>query len=98
MAKKKVDQKKWTQPEQSPPPMFLGKKERDLTKQINDELIERVIGQTIIYFPLNVKNSDFHPLYGEAINKTFLRPIIIKALIKIDEHQTSTEIYGLDKS
>lgn len=98
MAKKKVDQKKWTQPEQPPPPMFLGKKERDLTKQINDELIERVIGQTILYFPLNVKNSDFHALYGEAINKTFLRPIIIKALIKIDEHQTSTEVYGLDKS
>jgi hypothetical protein len=98
MAKKKTDQKKWTQPEQPPPPMFLGKKERDLTKQVNDELIERVIGQTIIYFPLNVKNSDFHPLYGEAINKQFLRPIVIKALIKIDEHQTSTELYGLDKS
>lgn len=96
--KKKIDQNKWSQPEQPPPPMFLGKKERDLTKQVNDELIERVIGQTIIYFPLNVKNSNFHPLYGEAINKTFLRPIIIKALIKIDEHQTSTEVYGLDKS
>jgi hypothetical protein len=96
--KKKIDQNKWSQPEQPPPPMFLGKKERDLTKQVNDELIERVIGQTIIYFPLNIKNSDFHPLYGEAINKTFLRPILIKALIKIDEHQTSTEVYGLDKS
>lgn len=96
--KKKIDQNKWSQPEQPPPPMFLGKKERDLTKQINDELIERVIGQTIIYFPLNIKNSNFHPIYGEAINKTFLRPIIIKALIKIDEHQTSTEVYGLDKS
>ena len=96
--KKKIDQNKWSQPEQPPPPMFLGKKERDLTKQVNDELIERVIGQTIIYFPLNIKNSNFHPLYGEAINKSFLRPIIIKALIKIDEHQTSTEVYGLDKS
>jgi len=98
MGKKKVDQKKWTQPEQPPPPMFLGKKERDLTKQVNDELIERVIGQTIIYFPLNVKNSDFHALYGEAINKQFLRPILIKALVKIDEDQTSTEVYGLDKT
>jgi hypothetical protein len=96
--KKKIDQKKWSQPEQPPPPMFLGKKERDLTKQVNDELIERVIGQTIIYFPLNIKNSNFHPLYGEAINKVFLRPVLIKALIKIDEHQTSTEVYGLDKS
>ena len=45
---------KWSQPEQPPPPLFLGKKERDLTKQINDELIERVIGQTLIYFPLNI--------------------------------------------
>ena len=96
--KKKIDQNKWSQPEQPPPPMFLGKKERDLTKQVNDELIERVIGQTIIYFPLNIKNSNFHPVYGEAINKEFLRPIIIKALIKIDEDQTSTELYGLDKS
>ena len=97
MGKKKVDQKKWSQPEQPPPPMFLGKKERDLTKQVNDELIERVIGQTIIYFPVNVKNSDFHPLYGEAIHKQFLRPILIKALIKIESDQTSTELYGLDK-
>jgi transposase len=96
--KKKIDQNKWVQPEQPPPPMFLGKKERDLTKQVNDELIERVIGQTVIYFPVNVKNSNFHPLYGEAITKTFLRPIIIKALIKIDQDETTTEIYGLDKN
>jgi len=96
--KKKIDQNKWSQPEQPPPPMFLGKKERDLTKQINDELIERVIGQTIIYFPINVKNSDFHALYGEAINKSFLRPIVVKALIKIDEHETTTEMFGLDKN
>lgn len=97
MARKKIDQKKWVQPEQPPPPMFLGKKERDLTKQVNDELIERVIGQNIIYFPLNIKNSNFHPLYGEAINKTFLRPIIIKALVKLETDQTTTELYGLDK-
>lgn len=97
MGKKKTNQKKWTQPEQPPPPMFLGKKERDLTKQVNDELIERVIGQNIVYFPVDVKNSDFHSLYGEAINKTFLRPIIIKALVKLEADQTTTEVYGLDK-
>jgi hypothetical protein len=96
--KKKTEQEKWSQPEQPPPPMFLGKKERDLTKQVNDELIERVIGQTVIYFPINIKNSNFHPLYGEAINKTFLRPIIIKALVKIEQDETSTELYGLDKT
>ena len=29
---------KWNQPAAPPPPMFFGKKERDLVKQVNDEL------------------------------------------------------------
>ena len=37
---------KWNQPDAPPPPLFTGKKERDLVKQVNDEVIERVIGQT----------------------------------------------------
>ena len=32
----------WDRPENPPPPLFLGKKERDLVKQVNDELIEKV--------------------------------------------------------
>mgnify|MGYP003625354991 CR=1 FL=1 len=43
---------KWTQPDQPPPPLFLGEKERDLVKQVNDELIERVIGQPIRVYAL----------------------------------------------
>ena len=44
--------------------MFAGKKEKDLVKQVNDELIERVIGQTIIYYPIDVERTNFHELYG----------------------------------
>ena len=44
-----TDKNKWKQPRQPPPPLFVGKKERDLVKQVNDELIERVIGQQIYY-------------------------------------------------
>ena len=88
---------KWKQPLQPPPPLFLGKKERDLTKQLNDELIERVVGQVLIYYPLSVENTNFHPLYGEAIEKNYTRPILIKALIKWDGEETSTSNYGLDK-
>ena len=101
MARKKKPvsdtQNKWQQPEQPPPPLFLGEKERNLTKQVNDELIERVIGQTLIYFPLNIENTNFHSLYGEAIEKTYDRPIIIKALVKWEGEETSTAAYGLDK-
>ena len=39
-----MSKNKWDQPAQPPPPLFIGKKERDLIKQVNDELIERVVG------------------------------------------------------
>ena len=73
---------KWSQPKEAPPPLFLGKKERDLVKQVNDELIERVIGQTIIYYPIDIERTNYHPLYGEAIEKTFLPPVKVNALVE----------------
>ena len=59
----------WKRPDQPPPPLFLGKKERDLVKQVNDELIENVIGQTILYYSIDLERTNFHDLYGEAIEK-----------------------------
>ena len=78
----------WSQPEAPPPPLFTGKKERDLVKQVNDELIERVIGQTIIYYPIDIARTDFHDLYGEAIIKTFLPPVRVQALIEWESFKT----------
>ena len=88
---------KWSQPTQPPPPLFLGKKERDLVKQVNDELIERVIGQQVLYYPIDIMHTNFHPLYGEAIEKTFLPPIRIFALIDWEGHTTTTDNFGIDK-
>ena len=73
---------KWTQPDQPPPPLFLGEKERDLVKQVNDELIERVIGQQILYYPISQEHTNYHPVYGEAINKNFLSPVRVYALVE----------------
>jgi hypothetical protein len=88
---------KWSKPTNPPPPLFLGEKERDLVKQINDELIERVIGQAITYLPISMERTDFHPLYGEAIEKSFLSPIRIYALVEFEGKTTITSDYGLDK-
>ena len=88
---------KWEQPDAPPPPLFAGKKERDLVKQVNDELIERVIGQTVLYYPIDLESSEFHPLYGEAIDKTFLPPIRVHALIEKEETDTTYTNYGIDK-
>ena len=87
----------WNQPANPPPPMFLGEKERNLVKQVNDELIERVIGQGIIYYPVSMKHTNYHPLYGEAIHKNFLSPIKVNALISWEGQTTDTTNLGIDR-
>jgi hypothetical protein len=86
---------KWTQPAAPPPPMFFGKKERDLVKQVNDELVERVVGQTVAYYPVSVEESNFHDVYGEAINKITLPPVRVYAYVVVENEQTN-EKYGYD--
>jgi len=89
---------KWSQPKQPPPPLFVGKKERDLVKQVNDELIERVIGQQILYYPISLEHTNFHDLYGEALVKSFLPPIRVYALITFGGVQTTfMNNVGIDK-
>ncbi len=93
MAKKN----KWTQPNNPPPPLFTGKKERDLVKKINDEIIERVIGQTVLYYPISLEHTNFHPLYGEAIKKTFLPPVRVHALVQWQGIESTNTNIGIDK-
>ncbi len=88
---------KWERAEAPPPPLFTGQKEKDLVKQINDELIERVVGQLVIYYPISVEHSNFHPLYGEAINKTFLPPVKVNARVEWEGFQTVSNNFGIDR-
>ena len=91
------EEKKWSQPENPPPPLFLGKKERDLVKQVNDELIERVIGQVVAYYPIDLEHTNFHSLYKEAVIKNFLPPVRVYALVEFQGQETKTEKWGVDK-
>jgi hypothetical protein len=91
------DDNKWNRPNNPPPPLFFNKKERDLVKQVNDELIERVIGQTIAYYPISRTHTDYHPLYGEAIEKNFLPPIRVYVLVDWNGNETTINDYGLDR-
>ncbi len=88
---------KWEQPEAPPPPLFTGQKEKDLVKQVTDEVIERVIGISVLYYPVSLKHSNYHPLYGEAIEKCFLPPVRIYTLVEFEGIETTTENFGLDK-
>jgi hypothetical protein len=77
--------------------LFLGEKERNLVKQVNDELVEKVIGQQILYYPIDMEATNFHDLYGEAIEKTFLPPVRVYALVNFDEESSSyLDSVGID--
>lgn len=89
---------KWERPTQPPPPLFLGEKEKNLVKQVNDEVIERVVGQQILYFAIDTATTNFHPLYGEAMEKNFLHPIRVYALIEYGGVETAfMDNVGIDK-
>ena len=83
------DDKKWTKPDSPPPPLFRGEKERNLVKQVNDEVIERVVGQQIMYFSIDIEHTNYHPVYGEALEKTFLPPVRIYALVEYGGVETA---------
>ena len=88
----------WKRPPAPPPPLFLGKKERDLVKQVNDELVEKIIGQQILYYSIDLETTNFHDIYGEAPEKTFLPPVRVYALVTFNEESTNyLENFGIDK-
>tara|TARA_R110002124_G_C8961108_1_gene514088 strand:+ start:2466 stop:2954 length:489 start_codon:yes stop_codon:yes gene_type:complete len=88
----------WNRPVKSPPPLFVGEKEKNLVKQVNDEIIERVVGQQVLYFAIDMETTNFHPLYGEAIEKNFLHPIRVFALVEYGGVETVfMDNVGVDK-
>jgi len=89
----------WNKPAAPPPPLFLGKKERDLVKQVNDELVEKVIGQQILYYSIDLQTTNFHDMYGEAVEKTFLPPVRVYALVEVNDEATQhLEGFGVDRT
>ena len=88
---------KWSQPASPPPPLFTGAKERDFVKQVNDEIIERVVGQTIVYYPVSLEHTNYNEIYGEAIEKSFLSPIRAYAFVKFESQDTTATPLGIDR-
>tara|TARA_Y100000593_G_scaffold92698_1_gene185144 strand:+ start:954 stop:1442 length:489 start_codon:yes stop_codon:yes gene_type:complete len=88
---------RWKRLDNPPPPLFTGDKEKNFVKQINDEVLERVVGQQILYFPISIEKTDYHELYGEAINKTYDNPIRVYARVKWNGSRTEYTPYGIDR-
>jgi len=87
----------WEREPAPPPPLFTGKKEKDLAKQVGDEVLERVVGQQVLYYPISVEHTNFHDVYGEAIEKNFLSPIRVYVLVDWEGLKTETGKFGVDR-
>lgn len=88
---------KWNVEPAPPSPLYFGEKEINIVKQLNDEYIERIQGQQILYFPIDYEITDFHKLYREAIVKNFLPPVRVYAMVTWEGQETVTSNYDLDK-
>lgn len=92
-----MSNEKWTRPSAPPPPLFTGVPEKNFQKQISDEVTEDIIGQHILYFPIDVEKTNFHPLYKEAIHKVFQNPIRVYCMIKYEDNNTVIDNFTIDR-
>lgn len=75
--------------------LFRSENDRKYIKTLNKELIERVMGEKITYYPLSKKLSKTN-LYGESMEKTFDPPVMIYALIEWGDQEVTTTEFGQD--
>jgi len=88
---------KWERLPAAPSSVFTNAKEKNLTKQIVSEIVERVIGQQIIYYAVDTDKSNFHPIYDEAVDKVFLPGIQVYCLVQKDESEIEQTGFGVDR-
>lgn len=92
-----MSENKFSKLQAAPPPLFVGKKERDFVAHITLETQERIIGQSILYYPIDIETTNYHSVYGEAINKNYLPPVQVYVAIEWEGYKTDTEKLGVDR-
>lgn len=94
-----LDQEEWILPEvgKQNSPMFLGDKEKEFQKHINQEIVERITNETVLYYAVDVENTQYHLLYGEALIKKFWPPVRIPCLIEWKPQETKNDKFTIDR-
>jgi hypothetical protein len=75
---------------------FITDREVKFINDVNRELIQRVVGQTVHYYAISLERTNVHRLYNEAIKKTWSPPVEIDALVLWDNPSVSTTNLGVD--
>ena len=68
-----------------------------LFQGLNTELLHKIIEQQVGYYKPVLDNTPAN-LYGEAQNKTWLGPVLIKCLLDRGEQEVTNDDFGVDRN
>lgn len=75
---------------------FITEKEHALIASINREVIQRWVGQEVVYYPISREETAVHDVYGEAVEKQWLPPVRVNCLVAYDNPVVKSMDIGLD--
>jgi len=76
-------------------PFFVPQKEFDLINQMNEELIDEIVGQSVDIYKVNVDRTNEN-LYGESTTKYYDVGFRVNCLIDFTEPEIVQEEFGAD--
>ena len=76
-------------------PFFIPQKEFDLINQMNEELIDEIVGQSVDIYKVNVERTEDN-VYGESTAKYYDIGFRVNCLINYNEPEIVQEEFGAD--
>ena len=76
-------------------PFFIPQKEFDLINQLNEELIDEIVGQSVDIYKINIENTEEN-LYGESTTKYYDVGFRVNCLILYNEPEITQDEFGTD--
>ena len=76
-------------------PFFIPQKEFDLINQMNEELIDEIVGQSVDIYKVNVERTEDN-VYGESTAKYYDVGFRVNCLINYNEPEIVQEEFGAD--
>ena len=76
-------------------PFFIPQKEFDLINQMNEELIDEIVGQSVDIYKVNIERTEDN-VYGESTAKYYDIGFRVNCLINYNEPETNQDEFGAD--
>ena len=76
-------------------PFFIPQKEINLINDMNEELIDEIVGQSVDVYKVNIENTDEN-VYGESTTKYYEVGFRVNCLILFNEPEVTQDDFGAD--